>query len=123
MRAMLLVVPFAFLFACGGGTSNQAPAEVDLNASGASTPTSGAVNISVPSGGQIHFVNKDTANHQIASSNCAELNTTTIAPAATVAITIVSSGPCTFHDALNPAVAGFNGTITVTAPGTPGNGY
>jgi len=118
-----LLVPLAIV-ACGGGNAgNQAPAEVDLNANGASTPTSSTVNISVPSGGQIHFVNKDTGNHQIASSNCAELNTATIAPGATVAVTIVSAGPCTFHDALNANNVNFNGSVTVLAPGEPGYGY
>ena len=123
---------FAILFAsvalaaCSGSSSTEppAPAEVDLTASGATAGGNPTVNISIPSGGKINFVNKDTASHQIASSDCSELNSPQLAQNQTFLATMVG-GPksCTFHDALNPAASPFTGNIAVTAPGTDGGGY
>ena len=124
MKAAIVLIASLALAACGGSSSSsQAPAEVDLTASGA-TAGGGTVNISIPSGGQINFVNKDTASHQIASSDCSELNSSQLAQNQTFLATMVG-GPksCTFHDALNPAASPFTGNIAVTAPGTDGGGY
>lgn len=118
MRVAILLVPLAWI-ACGGGGGGggQAPAEVDLSATGAS-PAS----FTIPSGGQINFVNKDTVAHQITSPDCAELNSPQLAAGQTFSTT-VSGGPknCTFTDTRGSST--FNGAITVGAPGTPGNGY
>jgi hypothetical protein len=126
MRLAYLLVPLA-LVACGGsgGGGNQAPAEIDLTAAGARTPTASTVNIDLPSGGQVHFFNKDTAPHQISSSNCAELNTQQLAPNTESPLITVSGGPkgCTFNDALNPSNAAFSGSINVLQAGSPGGGY
>jgi len=124
MRLAYLLVPLA-LVACGGsgGGGNQAPAEIDLTATGA-TAGGTSVNISMPSGGQVHFVNKDTKPHQISSSNCTELNTAQLAPNVDSGlITVTTQATCTFSDSLNPSNATYNGTITVLPPGTPGGGY
>ena len=127
MRLACLLLPLAFI-ACGGsdGGSNQAPAEIDLTATGARTPIAPSVNIDLPSGGQVHFFNKDpAAPHKVASTDCAELNTAQLAANTDAPLITVNGGPkaCTFKDELNPSNAAFNGNITVTAPGTPGGGY
>src|SRR5512140_1573804 len=106
MRLAYLLVPLA-LVACGGsgGGGNQAPAEIDLTATGATAGGNPSVSIIIPSGGQVHFVNKDTKPHQITSSQCPELNTPQLAPNADSGmITLTSSGvTCTFADSLNPS--------------------
>lgn len=126
MRSALLVaIPFA-LFACGsdsGGGSQEA--DINLTANGAVTASGiTPINITVPSGGQIHFFNKDTAAHQISSSSCGELNSPRLA-AGQDFLTTVTGGPksCSFEDSLNPTSAAFSGNISVAAAGTPGGGY
>lgn len=126
MRLACLLVPLA-LFACGGsdGGANQAPAEIDLTATGATAGGNPTVNIDIPSGGQVHFVNKDTKPHQISSAQCPELNTAQLAPSADSGLLTLTGGPkaCTFQDSLNPSNSAYSGNITVSAPGTPGGGY
>ncbi len=126
MRFAYLLVPLA-LVACGGsgGGTNQAPAEIDLTATGATAGGNPSVNIDIPSGGQVHFVNKDTKPHQVTSPECAELNTAQLAPNADSGLLTLQGGPkgCTFKDSLDPSNAAFSGNITVSAPGTPGGGY
>ncbi|HET7788691.1 MAG TPA: hypothetical protein VIR81_01370 [Myxococcales bacterium] len=125
MRLAYLLVPLA-LVACGGsgGGSNQAPAEIDLTATGATAGGNPTVNISMPSGGQVHFFNKDTKPHQIVSSNCPELNTGQLAPNTDSGLkTVTTQTTCTFSDSLNPSNGAYNGTITVLPPGNPGGGY
>jgi len=125
MRLAHLLVPLA-LVACGGsgGGSNQAPAEIDLTATGATVAGNPSVNITMPSGGQVHFLNKDTKPHQIASPNCAELNTAQLAPNQDSGlITVTTQTSCTFSDSLNPTNGAFTGNITVLPPGNPGGGY
>src|SRR3954465_13934517 len=110
MRLAYLLLPLA-LIACGGsgGGSNQAPAEIDLTAAGARTPTAPSVNIDLPSGGQVHFFNKDAAPHKVSSSDCAELNTAQLAANTDAPLITVNGGPkgCTFKDELNPSNAAF----------------
>lgn len=125
MRLAYLLVPLA-LVACGGsgGGSNQAPAEIDLTATGATVAGNPSVNITMPSGGQVHFLNKDTKPHKIESSNCAELNTAQLAPNQDSGlITVTTQTSCTFNDALNPTNGAYTGNITVLPPGNPGGGY
>ena len=121
MRLAYLLVPLA-LVACGsGGGSNQAPAEIDLTAAGASPRE----NIDIPSGGQVHFFNKDTVPHQIVSTDCAEVNTPQLAPNTDSPLITLTGGPksCSFKDNLNPTNVNFSGDITVVAAGAPGGGY
>jgi len=124
MRLPYLLVPLV-LIACGGsGGGNRAPAEIDLTATGATAGGNPSVNISLPSGGQVHFVNKDTRPHQISSSNCPELNTAQLAPSADSGlITLTTQANCTFTDSLNPSNTSYAGNITVLPPGTTGGGY
>jgi hypothetical protein len=126
MRLAYLLVPLAFI-ACGGsgGGGNQAPAEIDLTATGATAGGNPTVNITIPSGGQLHFFNKDTKPHQITSPECAEINTPQLAPNQDSPMITVQGGPksCTFKDTLNPTNSAYSGNITVSAPGTPGGGY
>ena len=116
MRLALLFFPIALL-GCGGSGGNSA-AQVQLTSSGASPNT-----ITVPNGGQVHFINKDTANHQIASSDCSDLASPSLAPNGDFLATL-NGGPktCTFKDGLNATVTAFNGTVTVQAPGGGGGG-
>ena len=80
--------------------------------------------MTIPTGGRVHFFNKDTVNHQVSSSTCPDLDTPVLAPG-TDSLRPLMTGPlsCTFSDAL-PSAPGFNGSVTVNPPGTPGGaGY
>jgi plastocyanin len=118
MRIAILLVPLAMV-ACGGGGGggNQAPARINLSATSAAP-----IGFTIPSGGQIDFVNQDTVAHQIASADCPELASPQIAPGATFSTT-VTGGPkgCTFTDTAGSHT--FTGSFNVAPAGTPGNGY
>jgi hypothetical protein len=116
MRGVILVsLPFA-LIACGGSSGSGTPTgpiEVQLLASGASPKSFVAL-----SGGKLHFTNKDTVDHQVASADCPEISSPRLTPNADFTATL-GSGPktCDFDDALNPTNVAFQGTVTVNAPG------
>jgi hypothetical protein len=116
--AILLVSPVVFLVACGGsgGGTPTGPLDVNLTATGAVPKSFNAL-----SQAQLRFVNQDTVDHKISSSDCAELTTPTLAPGMN-ATQMLGAGPksCTFSDSLHPSAAAFQGSITVLAPG---NGY
>jgi|SRR5712664_4915968 len=117
--AILLISPLMFLAACGGsggGGTPTGPLDVNLTPSGA-VPKS----FSALSQAELRFVNQDTVNHRISSSDCTELTTPTLIPGMN-ATQMLGAGPksCTFNDSLNPSAAAFQGTINVLAPG---NGY
>ena|SRR5438132_1657773 len=121
LRKAILLVPLA-LAACGGDSgSNVTAATINLTASGAASPANTSA-ITVPSGGRVHFFNKDTTNHQV-SSNCTELSSPQLAPGNDF-LSPALAGPksCTFNDALNPSNNAFSGSVTVSAPGTGGGG-
>jgi plastocyanin len=115
--AIFLFVPLALVACGGGGGGNVAPAQINLTATSASP-----VGFTIPSGGEIDFVNKDTVSHQITSSDCSELNSPPIAAGAKF-VTIVTNGPktCNFTDTAGSHT--FMGSFTVGPPGSPGNGY
>jgi hypothetical protein len=118
MRAALLPsFALAALAACGGSDSFGG-ATITLTASGLS-----AAAVSVPSAGQIKFVNNDSASHQIASSNCSELASGPLAHGASFIATL-GAGPksCSFSDGLNPSSTQFQGSVSVAAPGSGGGG-
>jgi hypothetical protein len=123
MRAAIILVSFVFV-ACGGGSSGPTEAPITMTAAGLSTSA-----VTIPTGGRVHFFNKDTASHQITSPDpgCADLDTPTLAPGAD-SLRPTMAGPlsCTFKDALTSSAA-FNGSVTVAAPGTistdGGSGY
>jgi hypothetical protein len=119
MRFGTILISFAFV-ACGGSSSSgPTEAPINLTASGLSSPA-----ITVPSGGRVHYFNMDTVNHQIASTNCPDLDTPVLAPG-TDSLRPQLTGPlaCTYNDALNSA-SSFDGSVTVNAPGGGGGaGY
>jgi hypothetical protein len=121
MRLPMILVSFAF-FACGGSSGGGGPTEapITMTSAGLSSPA-----ITIPSGGRVHFFNKDTANHQITSQDCTDLDTPVLAPN-TDSLRPTMTGPlsCTFSDAVSGSAA-FNGSVMVAAPGTidGGSGY
>jgi hypothetical protein len=116
MRALRLLSVVLALAGCGGSGSSAAGNLFELRASGVSPQS-----ISVSSGGQVRFINHDTADHQIASSACAELSSPRLAPDAGFTATL-GTGPktCGFDDALAPSAVSFQGTVNVAAPGMGG---
>jgi hypothetical protein len=117
MRTAMILVSFAFV-ACGG-SDNNSPTEAPINLTSSGLSTSA---VTIPTGGRIHFFNKDTVDHQITSSTCPDLDTPRLAPGAD-SLRPLMTGPlsCTFSDALTSATA-FNGAVTVNPPGAPGDG-
>jgi|SRR5712671_4065175 len=117
---MRVAVAFSLLvLACGGSSSPQGPVQLQITAAGINPRT-----ITIPSGVQVSFVNKDTASHQITSS-CPELST----PMALATDQSFTSAPltgpktCNFNDTVNPGTT-FAGTVTVLQPGVDGgSGY
>ena len=115
---MKFAIPFVLcLAACGGSGSGGSPAVIALSASGVDHNS-----IVIPNGGQVHFVNNDTADHSIAS-DCTEVATGKLtrgqgftSPALT--------GPkdCPFSDSLNPSVVSFQGHVIVKAASAGGGG-
>ena len=110
MRNAILLFPLA-LMACGG--SSSAPAAITLRPAGAD-PTS----ISLTGGSQLQFANADSIDHRIASSDCAELSSPDLPAGASFTATM-GAGPktCSFHDALQPSAASFQGTVSVQSSG------
>ena len=115
---MRVAVAFSLLIlACGGSSSPQGPVQLQITAAGI-TPSP----ITIPSGAQVSFVNKDTASHQITSSSCPELSSP--APLITnQSFTVTLTGPKTCNYSVNSG-ATFAGTVTILAPGVDGgSGY
>lgn len=123
MRTVLAFMA-AGLLACGGGSSSNPPGaptgvEVDFTAAGV-TPAS----VNVASGGQVQFVNKDTASHQVSSTACPELNTAAMAAGQSTTVGISGTKQCPFVDSLNPSAVNFRGTVNVAPAGSDaGPGY
>ena len=118
MRTVLSFAVTLFLLACGGSSNNNSgPAQIELKASGAS-PAS----VSIASSAQVQFLNHDTVDHQIASSNCSELASPRLTPNASFTATAgVGPKSCTWSDALNPTATAFQGSLSVAAPTGPGH--
>jgi plastocyanin len=117
---MRVAVAFSLLvLACGGSSSPQGPVQLQITAAGINPRT-----ITIPSGVQVSFVNKDTASHQITSSNCAELSSQALATGESFTSAPLT-GPkmCNFNDTVNQG-ASFAGTVTILQPGVDGgSGY
>ncbi len=114
---LVIALAAAVLAACGGSSkSSPAAVQVTLEAAGV-VPAS----VNAGSGSQVHFINNDTAAHQIASTSCAELASPSLAGGKDFTATL-GTGPktCTFNDGLNPSSTAFGGTINVAAPNAPG---
>ncbi len=119
MRAAILIMaPLAFFLACGGsgGGTPTGPFQVTLTSAGASPKSFTAL-----SQAQVQFTNNDSNPHQINSSNCPQMSTPQLI-AGMSATVMLPVGPmsCTFNDSLNPSATGFQGSVTILAPG---NGY
>ena len=120
MRLTLQITALAAALAgCGGSAkpNTPGPVQITLEAAGV-VPAS----VNAGSGAQVHFINNDTAAHQIAgSANCTELNSPSLAGGKDFTATL-NTGPktCTFNDGLNPTATAFAGTINVAAPSAPG---
>ena len=119
MRAAAVLI--ALLAACGGGGGSgtgtpTGPFTVNLTATGVIPQIFQAL-----SQASLRFTNQDTKNHQITSSNCAEIATPLLTPGAAATVDL-GPGPkvCNFSDSQNPSAAAFQGTVSVLAPG---NGY
>jgi hypothetical protein len=122
MRAWPLLAAAVGVASCGGTAVSVV--EVALTSSGASPADASAV-----SGGAVHFINRDTVDHQIASTDCPLIASPKLAPGNDFTGQL-PGGPrtCAWTDALNPSDAKFKGQITVAAPvagsgGGGGSGY
>jgi len=115
VRIAILLVPLAA--ACGG--AGAAPAAITLRPSGAD-PAS----ITVVGGTQLQFANADSVDHRIASADCPELGSPTLAAGASFTAAL-GKGPkiCRFVDALQPSAAAFQGTVTVESTAGSDAGY
>jgi len=115
---MRVAVAFSLLvLACGGSSSPQGPVQLQITAAGIAPNT-----ITIPSGVQVSFVNKDTASHQITSS-CPELSSPALATDQSFTVTLTGPKTCNFNDTVNQG-ASFAGTVTVLQPGVDGgSGY
>jgi hypothetical protein len=109
MRKAILLFPFA-LAACGG--SSFVPAMVLLQPAGVNPSM-----VMVTAETQVQFINADTIDHQLVSSNCSELDSPTLAAGTTFTATM-GTGPktCAFADGLQPGATAFQGTVIVDQP-------
>jgi hypothetical protein len=119
----LAVIP-VILFACiaCGGSDNSGPSEAVLNITNAAIVSpANSSSIAIPSGGRVHYFNKDAVAHQI-TSNCPDLNMAApLAPGGNQ-LQPVMTGPlsCSLNDASGNAALVAN--VTVNSPATPGGG-
>jgi plastocyanin len=104
----------------GMGTCNPgATATIQIKSTGIS-PTA----VCVLPAGSVTFQNSDTKQHQMVSdATCTELDTGIIAAGASAVVTFPNAKTCSFHDAQNPAVTAFDGTVAVTTAPVGGPGY
>jgi hypothetical protein len=114
--AILLISSVVFLVACGGsgGGTPTGPLDVNLTPTGAAPRSFTAL-----SQAQLRFVNQDTVDHRISSSNCTELTTPTLAAGMNATATL-GAGPksCDYSDSAHPSDTRFQGTVTVLPPNT-----
>ena len=117
MRALAMLAALG-LGACGPGAVG--PVEVALTSTGASP-----ADVNAPSSGAVHCTNRDTVDHQIASTDCPSLASPKLSPGGDFTGAL-PAGPklCTWSDSLNPSDARFKGQINVVASsGNGGSGY
>ena len=118
----LAVIPGILLaFVACGGSDNSAPTEARMNFTSSGLKSSaGVTNITIPTGGRVHYYNTDTVNHQ-AQSACPELNQTApLAPGGDQLMPVLSNPTnCSITDTAN---ATFQAFVTVSAPPAGGGG-
>jgi len=114
--AIVLVASLGLLAACGGSGGGSGtptgPFQVTLSAAGANPSVFNAL-----SQAEVQFNNTDNKAHQINSTNCPQMATSSIAAGANATVTL-PAGPmsCTFSD----SPSGTSGSVSILAPG---NGY
>jgi plastocyanin len=119
-ETMRVAVAFSLLvLACGGSSSPQGPVQLQITAAGIAPNA-----ITIPTGAQVRFVNKDTVSHRITSSNCPELSTQALATDETfTSAPLTGPKTCNYNDTVNPGTS-FAGTVTILQPGVDGgSGY
>jgi hypothetical protein len=111
------------MVACGG-SSSSGPTEAVLNisATGIKSPA-GVSSIAIPTGGRVHYFNKDTVPHQI-TSTCAELSMAAPLAAGGDQLQPVMSTPesCGLNDAGGNAALVANVTVNAPTAGSGGGG-
>jgi hypothetical protein len=121
----IAVIPAILLtFVACGGSGSSGPTEARMNFTNAGLRSAtGAVTLTIPTGGKVHFFNQDTVNHQ-ASSNCAELTEAApLAPGKDEVMPVLNNPTnCSITDSLNPSNQSFNAFVTVAAPAAIGGG-
>ena len=121
MRRVVIPLIVLAAAACGGSDSNSGPTEAVLNITSAGIQSNtGATSIAIPSGGRVHYFNKDSVAYQT-TSQCPELNMTAPLAAGANQLQPVMGGPksCGLNDSVNTALVA---SVSVSAPGTGGGG-
>jgi len=120
-RMILVVDENGKVVASSGGTVQGGGAFTTQAAIGIVSAGATVYGFQALSQASLRFVNQDSKNHQMTSSNCGEIATPLLTPG-TDATVELGAGPkvCNFSDSLNPSAAAFQGTVSVLAPG---NGY
>ena len=113
----LLLAFVLVLAACGGSSTGSSSTDVNLSATGASP-----AQIAIASGGQVRFVNNDSVDHTMTSTDCSELTSPRLAHGQTFSKALLGPKTCSYSDGLNPTVTSFKGTVSVAAPGAGGGG-
>lgn len=122
----LAVIPGILLaFVACGGSDSSSPTEAPLNITANGIASSkGSSSIAIPTGGRVHYFNKDVVPHQIVAtgtSGCTVLASDGAIPANGDQLRPVMSSAenCSIADSANSAVAAF---VNVTAPAPGGGG-
>jgi hypothetical protein len=123
MRRIAIPLIALAAVACGGSSSNG-PTEAVLNidSTGIKSPA-GSSQIAIPTGGRVHYFNKDTVPHQI-TSGCTELSMAAPLAAGGNQLQPVMSTPesCGLNDASGNAALVASVTVNAPSPGGGGGG-
>jgi plastocyanin len=107
--SLVLVVSMA---ACGGGSTNAAPAG---NSGSGNTVTIkdfsfGPASLTVSAGATVTFENHGTQSHTATSDTPGQFDAGTVAPGTSTPVTFATKGTFAFHCSFHPTM---HGTITV----------
>jgi hypothetical protein len=124
----LAVIPGILLaFVACGGSDDSSPTEAPMNiTSNAIASPKGSSNIAIPTGGRVHYFNKDATPHQIVAtgtSGCSALSTDGAIPpnGDQLRPTMNSAENCSLADSANSALSAFV-NVTAPPPGSSGGG-
>lgn len=109
MRKILVVASICAAAGCSqSGDSIPSSGTVRITSSGLSKPS-----VKVALSGSVHFINEDTAPHQIDSA-CVELDSPVLGTGTSFTAHMAAvEQTCTYLDALNPAETKWHGTVKV----------